>query len=516
MQHYTMNFQKAGFPKILIDYINRLPDLRVFYTTFPDLEPISSTLKERKFDADKRNTLCQIIAEQYQTANIIPPENLHILAQPGSCAVTTGHQLCIMTGPIYFVYKIITTLQLAKQLTKTNPAHPVVPIFWLASEDHDFTEVNHFHLFGKKYEWNEANFSGAVGRYNITNIKPWLDSIQELPQKWKEAYLTSNTWAEATRKLVHSLFGDKGLLILDADDARLKKYFVPYMLDDLLHHTAFHAVTQTTQALESKGYKSQIRPRAINLFYLKDNLRERIEKKDTQYEVLHTDLIFSTETIQKELTQHPERFSPNVVLRPLYQEVILPNIAYVGGPAEIAYWLQLGDLFKRYDIPFPALVLRNSALLITPSQSEKIKKLGLSTTDLFGDAIQLKKRYTMEHSQNPLTFPEQKKVISRAFEEITQFISQTDPSLVGMVKAEMHKTIKAIEHIEKKVEKAAEHQQATQIQQIIGLLNKLFPNQTLQERHDNILNFTLNHPNLLETLYETFNPFVFEFQIIEL
>ncbi|MCS7005310.1 MAG: bacillithiol biosynthesis cysteine-adding enzyme BshC [Cytophagales bacterium] len=510
-----ISWQDIGFSQLVIDYISK-DNLKNFYTFYPSISELEKAIGARQYNEELRHVLVEVLQEQYQESHLAPPDSLRLLARQNARTVTTGHQLCLMTGPLYTIYKILTTLNLAELLSQKNPSYCVVPIFWLASEDHDFAEVNHFHWFGKRYEFFSSEIKGAIGRCSTSSLANWLESISQLPEAWKSAYTSSRTWSEATRKLLHHLFGKYGLVILDADDRRLKRYFVSIAAHDLFDHIPYKEVQCATEELEKLGYKIQMHPRTINLFYIKEGLRERIEKVENQYHVLHTEIFFSNEQIRKELENYPERFSPNVVLRPLYQETILPNVAYVGGPSEIAYWLQLKKMFSYFNIPMPALVPRQSVTILTPNQTNKLRKLEVSIRDLFLEEISLKKKYTFQHSQIPLVFPAQKEKVTQLFAEIESVVRKIDASLVGLVQAEQHKALKSIEHIEKKLEKAAEQKQEVQLKQLLHLREKVLPNNIFQERYDNILSFYLNYPAILETLKEICQPFVWEMIVLHL
>ena len=195
----------------------------------------------------------------------------------------------------------------------------------------------------------------------------------ELAEIVETAYTKFDKLADATRYLVNALFGQYGLVIIDADDHRLKQQFAHIIEQDIIEQNSFKNISATNEQLEKLGVHIQVNPREINFFYLMDGLRERIVFEDELYKVLNTEISFSKEELQKEISNYPERFSPNVVMRPLYQEYILPNIAYVGGGAEVVYWLELKSNFEHYKVDFPILILRNSGLVIP-------KRIGLKNS----------------------------------------------------------------------------------------------------------------------------------------
>ena len=499
------------FSKLFLDFISKADSLKPFYGQYPDMAGFGEQLALKKFDSQKRAVLVDVLEKQY--ANLATKPDLSILRQENTFTVTTGHQLNIFTGPLYVVYKLITTINLAKKLKEAYPSYNFVPVYWMASEDHDFAEINHFSLFGKKYQW-ETSQTGAVGRMNPAELETIIAEMTDCPEVFKNAYLNSETLADAARCYVNELFGEQGLVCIDADDRALKTLFTPVIKDDLLNHTAFNLVTKTSEAIEDLGYKTQISPREINFFYLAEGVRERIVKEDGLYKVLNTDLQFSEEALLTLLENEPEHFSPNVVLRPLYEEVILPNLAYIGGPSEVPYWLQLKAIFDFHETAFPILMPRNFALYINKPSAKKMEKLGLSVEELFLDEITLKKEFVAKNSHNSLSLADEATQIQAIYDVILAKAVQIDKTLEGAVKGDQQKMLNTLEHLEKRLKKAEERNQETEVTQLLGVKHKLFPNGTPQERVENFLNFFVNNPAFLEQIGEAFDPLNFTFNVL--
>ena len=230
-------------------------------------------------------------------------------------------------------------------------------------------------------------------------------------------------------------------------------------------------------------------PREINLFYIQDNLRERIVLENGNYKINATSLSFSESEIVTELENNPQNFSPNVILRPLYQEVILPNLCYIGGGGELAYWLELKSNFEANNITFPILLLRNSVLVATKKQVEKLEKLGLNWSDIFQNQQTLVNEKTKEFSNFTIDFSKQKAFLKNQFEALYTIANKTDKSFIGAVKAQEVKQLKGLENLEKKLLKAEKRIHTEKLERIIQLQNELFPNQTLQERKSNFADF---------------------------
>ncbi|MDX5436693.1 MAG: bacillithiol biosynthesis cysteine-adding enzyme BshC, partial [Pontibacter sp.] len=339
----------GAFSKTITDYLCCSEQLQPFYNRFPTLEAFGAQLKEKSFSEAQRQTLHQALQEQYTSIAEVNPkvqQHIELLLQTNTYTVTTGHQLNIFTGPLYFVYKIVTAIKTCRQLKEQYPDYNCVPVYWMATEDHDFAEINHFSLFGKKYTW-ETDQTGAVGRFSTESMAQLLAELPEAYPVFEEAYRNSKNLADATRAITHALFGEYGLVSIDGDDKLLKRAMIPVVEQELTDQLSNRLVEETSAQLEELGYKPQVYSREINLFYLTDTLRERIVQEGGKYKVLNTDLSYTLEELQQEAQEHPERFSPNVILRPLYEELILPNLAYIGGGAEVAYWFQLKELFAK-------------------------------------------------------------------------------------------------------------------------------------------------------------------------
>ena len=336
-----------------------------------------------------------------------------------------------------------------------------------------------------------------------------------LTNLFQKSYTEQHTLADATRFLANELFGNEGLVILDADNHELKKLFIPYIKEELLHQTSYQKVTETNTLLSA--YDIQVNPRAINLFYIEDTVRERIVFEGGIYKINNTKLLFTEVEILELLKSNPEKFSPNVILRPLYQEVILPNLCYIGGGGEIAYWLELKSNFESNKITFPILLLRNSVLLTTEKQNAKAGKLQLSWSDLFSKQQELFTQKTKEFSKFTIDFSEPKELLKKQFENLYSITLQTDKSFLGAVKAQEIKQIKGLENLEKRLLKAEKRVHAYELERIILLQNELFPNQSLQERKTNFSEFYLEFGNsFIDKIIQELKPLENNFTIITL
>ena len=530
MQQNNIPFHKTGyFSSLICDYLDKKPDLKQFYNRFPDIENFKTQIEEKKtsFKAQSRITLVNSLKKQYQNIETSELTHQHInsLQTENTFTITTGHQLNLFTGPLYFLYKIISTINLSSQLKIKYPNYNFVPVYWMATEDHDFEEINYFNFKGKKIRWNR-NSSGAVGELSNDGLQDIFDVLSDefgqtknaevLKTLFKKAYLEHDNLAEATRFLANDLFKDYGLVIVDANDAALKAQFKPFVEQEFENKRSFNAVSKTNKAL-SKHYNIQVNPRDINLFYLDKNTRERIVFKDGMFSVLNTDLQWHLNDIKKILAEHPERFSPNVIMRPLYQEIILPNLCYIGGGGELAYWFQLKNYFDTVKVPFPILLLRNSVLIKTTNQSKKLNKLNISDEDLFLKRDSFINKKVREISNIDIDFSSQKELLKQQFEHLHNLAQQTDKSFIGTVKAQEAKQLKGLNTLEKRLLTAQKKKLSDHVMRITDIQNELFPNKSLQERNTNFSEFYLEYGNtLIPKLIENLEPLQNEFFVLTL
>jgi len=529
-----ISYQESGyFTNIMVDYLNQKPELSALYNRFPSIENFKLQIEEKgnSFNGNdngkfKREVLISVLEKQYHSIETSPAtfNNIQLLHQSNTFTITTGHQLNLFTGPLYFLYKIVSTINLCKQLKNTYTEHNFVPIYWMATEDHDFEEINYFSLHGKKISWNK-NSSGPVGRFSTEGLENVFDIFEleighgdnanYLKELFKKTYKEHATLADATRYLANELFKNEGLVIIDADDKDLKKQFIPFIKNEILEQTSFKQVSETIEKMQD--YTVQVNPREINLFYIEDNLRERIVFEKGMYSILNTKHTFTKDEIVKEIENHPEKFSPNVLLRPLYQEVILPNLCYIGGGGELAYWLELKSFFESQNVTFPILLLRNSVLLATEKQAKKADKLQLTWRDLFLNQQDLINQKIQMLSDFTIDFSAQKEELKKQFEALYKMAQATDKTFLGAVKAQEAKQTKGLENLEKRLLKAEKRVHQDQLNRILSLQNELFPNISLQERKLNFSEFYVEFgEELIEKLLNKLNPLEDEFKVLVL
>lgn len=496
-----IDYHETGyFPQIILDYIDRKESLMPLIASFPSLENIKIAIARRKQTATNRKALVSYLQDQYRNLSASEKVSIAIeqLAEENTFTITTAHQPNLLTGPLYFVYKIIHAIQLAAYCNQQIPDCQFVPVYYMGMEDADLIELNHFTVDGKKYEW-ETDQSGAFGKMKVDKAMiQLLDQLQAqmaplpyadtLMHQIRNCYKEGNTIAQATFEWVHALFSRFGLIVFIPDTKLIKSLFIPEMEDDLLNHSVF-SILKSVQSSYPYPSAWQANPREINLFYMKEDLRERIEQEGDLFKVVNTSYVFTKEELLNELHSHPQHFSPNVMLRPLLQEKILPNLATIGGAGELSYWFQLKKTFEHYNIPYPLLILRNSFVLLSEKLNRQFKKAGFDTRDIFKTADQLIAAYVLQHSGKDLSMADEISHIDIWFKEVEEKASSTDITLKAHVGVLKRALLKKINALEKKMLRAEKRRFQDVFRQIENIKSEVFPSNQLQERLESMLGF---------------------------
>ncbi|NQY28250.1 MAG: bacillithiol biosynthesis cysteine-adding enzyme BshC [Flavobacteriaceae bacterium] len=517
------------FSSLICDYLEEHTDLKPFYNRYPNLDDFAAQIEEKRHSElvseSHRTVLVEVLQKQYEdiSTSEVTTKNIELLQQQNTFTITTGHQLNLFTGPLYFLYKIISTINLCEELSIKYPAQNFIPIYWMATEDHDFEEINYFNFKEDKIQWNRG-FGGAVGELSTEGLEEVFALFSRklgpgknaayLRSLFEKAYVKHSNLADATRFLANELFGKYGLVVLDANDSDLKQLFAPYIKQELLQQTSFKAVSETIEKFPS-DYKVQVNPREINLFYITKGVRERIVYENGLYKVNNTDISWTKEGILDHLQEASGCFSPNVLLRPLYQEVVLPNLCYIGGGGELAYWFEMKAMFEAFDVVFPMLLLRNSALVITEAQQKKLSKLNFSISELFFKQTDLLAKKTKELSELHIDFSTQKEFLKEQFASLYDLAKQTDKSFIGAVAAQEKKQLKGLANLEKRLLKAEKRKLKEKLNSFSALQDELFPSQSLQERNTNFSELYLEYGDgLIPMLKKELKPLDGDFTIV--
>lgn len=501
-----------------ISYTNELPALRPFYQYEPSMEGFAAAIADRAKTKIDRATLVKVLQAQYENLSDAPLVDKHIQALGKSNAFTiiTAHQPSLFTGPLYYIYKIISVIHLCRKLKAAYPENEFIPTFVTGGEDHDFEEVNYVNLFGKKLYW-QNELQGSVGMMSTEGLAATLAELKgilgdspkavEIFSIIENAYTANKVYSKATVQLVHELFKEYGLVVANMNHPDLKRLFIPQIKEEIFNQPSQALVQATAEELAKINFKPQAFPRVINFFYLRENLRERIVFEDGLYKVLNTDYQFTKTEMEAEIDTHPEYFSPNVVMRPIYQEVVMPNLAYIGGGGELAYWLERKSQFAHFGVFYPMLIRRNSVMWLDKGTTKKLRKLDIGITDLFQDTDSVIRLFVESQSSEALEINQEKGQISKAFDAITEKGKKIDPTLAKAFAAEKAKLLKTLGQLEGRLIRAEKQKHEVGLNQIRSIKDKLYPNNGLQERYDNFLSlYTRYGRTFFDFLLEHLNP----------
>lgn len=527
--HSYIPYSDTGyFSRLVSDYLAADAKLDGFYQYFPDEAGVARAIADRSKFPVNRRMLVSVLRRQYGATPDADAAlaNIERLGEEQTFTVTTAHQPNLMTGYLYFVYKILHAIRLAEELNKQYPDKHFVPVYYMGSEDNDLDELGVFRFRGEKYRWDAAGQTGAVGRMDTASLKDIVNTLlrrfgppgtdcESLKEMIVSAYAKHKTIGAATHALVHSLFGKYGLVILDPDDRELKRAFVPVMEQELLEQSSLPVVNAQTEKME-RNYKSQLYARPINLFYLHDQQRERIEYDAGRWVVKNTDISFDKHELLAALHEYPERFSPNVALRGLFQETILPDVVFIGGGAEVAYWLQLMPLFQQRNVFYPVVMLRQSVMWIGEQAGKMVANAHLEVPQLFTPLQQQIRDYVTTHAEHEHVLAAEYEQMKQVMAQVEQAVAATDSSLALAAKAVLARMEKGFKSLEKKMYRAERRKHEVHIARIEKAYEAVFPGGGLQERVDNFMEYYLDEGSVfIDVIKNAIEPLRNQFLIVE-
>lgn len=511
-----ISFKDSGFySKLMLDYLGAAEQLKPFYQYSHDEAGIQQALANRTFDDEKRAVLKDTLLKQYELGGIkLDAKNLvrqHIdaLGNSNTYTITTGHQLCLLSGPLYVIIKIAHAIKLAQTLSTKQK--PVVPVFWMATEDHDVDEIKTVVVNGRSYTWNTDATGVAVGTIHNSGIRSFIEQIgNEMPElndalaSLIDVYVQSENLADATRLWAHQWFAQYGLVVIDAHQKELKQLFVPIIKQDVMNQLGQRVLEKANAQLKQLGYPIQVNGRAINHFYFDGNKRILIERKADLFELQDGSKHWTNAEMEQEIDLHPERFSPNVVFRPIYQECILPNIAYVGGPGELSYWLQLKALFQEVNISFPCLIARASFVLPDTASLRSIKKLQLSWSDIFNN--QLQPRNSLLNKWEPTSEKELYPQLLDAYQKLIDESMRIDNKISSSVIEHLQIEKQFFKKITQQLAKAKKQKFEQELKQFDEVIGSILPLGAPQERVQNIFTYTNSPISFIQLLMHHIQP----------
>ncbi len=502
-------------------YILETERLKDYYSVKPELANFKSLIELKSKQSINRNVLAEVLKEQYEsysnTSNQL--DLIDQLKSENTFTITTAHQPSLLTGPLYYIFKIASVINLSKQLKHNYPSYNFIPCFITGGEDHDFEEINHLSLFGKDIVWEDNDWDGgSVGQASTNGIDQVVSSISQILGqdsyigKWLESKIlpllkTAKNYSEFARALTHELFGQEGILILSMDDERLKHLFIQHIKEEIFNQPSEELILNTQKELAKLGWKPQAHARNINFFYRTQKSRSRIIFDGLNFTTNDNKNNWTKDELETEIENNPGSFSPNVVMRPIYQESILPNLAYIGGGGEIAYWLERKVQFEYFKIPFPMLIRRNSAMIVSHSLQKLLMKNDIEFKNYFQQTDDLIKYYMSSKNQDSYSLEAQEMELQKIMGAAIEKAKNVDPTLEKFAQAEVAKMKKGIEAIEKKIHKAIKKKEEIELNRIAKVQNKLFPSKGLQERKENIFQYINDYGfGLITKLVKELNP----------
>lgn len=483
------------YPSLINDYISgKLNKDGIINWKYSESQVLKNA-SNRNFSKFQREVLVAGLKKQYKNFQLTKSEekSLSLLSKDNSYTITTGHQLNLLGGAQFFYTKILDVIRLASKLS-ANSEYNFVPIFWMASEDHDYEEISNVSIFGKKISCPGLN-KGPVGRISNTHFLDFIAEVEIVlgdEERFKEikkiisiAFNDHKTLSEITRSFVRSLFSDKGLLIIDGDDEDFKKQFSKIAIQEVENQTSYKAVEK--QLLLMRNYKIQVNPRDINLFYIEDKVRERIVKTELGFSTVNRLKNWTSKSFKDLSINSASSISPNVLLRPLYQELILPNVAYIGGAGEISYWLELEPMFKDFGVQYPLPIVRTSYFVVPQKIMNWLENNKIDFIDLFGNKDKLLNDLIKLIGSKGVSLEKEKEELKQFHKKLIKKAKLISVDLEKVILGEEKRAINALINVEKRFVNAEKKNHEQTICKLNNIISKVFPRGVPMERDQSFI-----------------------------
>lgn len=515
---------KAALPKIVQDYIDQNEDLADCYSFEHSFSGLKAASEARKARAVSCDVLANELDKQARESKFVSQLVLDNIAslKRGAQTVTTGHQLCVYGGPLFFFHKILSAIALSNRLRESGI--DAIPVYWMASEDHDFEEINHVFIGSEKVVWNKEA-SGPVGKLDLTDLVDFKQKLSELFQsdplktdllkKLDIVFSSDKSLAEAMRDFVYWIFADQGVVVIDADSTELKRQFIPVLKQELESQFSFNELERINQRLSAKDYNVQVEGREINLFFMEKGYRERIVKSNDGFATADGENHWKADEMIGLVESNPEKFSPNVVLRPVYQEVILPNIAYIGGPGELSYWLQLKPVFKACNVFFPAILLRDMVLIVDQKIQKRKNQLKLEYADFRRSHDEVLTQIVRQEGSHEFIVDQKLEQVEALLNQLQTELGALNRNLETSAETERNRIVKRLKALQKKTLRFDKNKADIADRRITEAQNALFPFNAPQERIHNWLQFSNDPKTWVSDLSIFYNLFDLGTKVIE-
>lgn len=532
-----------GQQNLFLDYLYEFENVERFYKkNFRNQEQYEELFKTlEKYDRPHRAQLVNTIRAQYENIKISKQtqSNIEALYSNKTIAVVTGQQLGILGGPLYTLYKTITAIKLSNYLKERYDNYQFVPVFWLEGDDHDFDEVRKIslldtnnQLFTLKYNdgLEEEINRGSIGQLKLNqNIENFFNELSNnlretefknsLIDFLKSSYQPNTTFLEAFRSLMINIFDEYGLIIFNPLDPSVKKLLTPIFSKEIINYRDHTGYLVERSAELEEFYHAQVKVKPINLFYIENNERLLLEPADNDYRLKGRRKKFTQEDLLAQLNYAPERFSPNVLLRPICQDYLFPTAFYIGGPSEISYFAQLSPLYEIYNINQPIIYPRASATITEKGVKTILEKYNLKCINFFISKDELITNIVTQNSSMDinLLFNESLSNIEKVILLLGENLSLIDKSLYELTLKTKQRIEENLQYLKNKAVELEKSKHEVTIRQLSKIHNILYPNNNLQEREINFSYFANKYGlDILKWIFNELTINKFEHQILEL
>lgn len=501
--------------QLYVDYMTDFEKVQSFFPqNFRDQDSWASVLEAVASRQIDRSRLVRILSDQNRDfhCGVQTLANIDALHNDNTVAVVTGQQVGIFTGPLYALYKALTAIKLAQILRERHPDYHFVPVFWLAGEDHDFEEVRSITLIDKannlarvEYlppDYHSGKNLGPVGslqvddsfepfRQKLLEVLPDTDFKPKVMELLRVAYQKGMTLNRAFVHIMNDLLLDSGLIFLDPNQVEIKQILAPIFNSELTGASQTSQLVIDRSAELERFYHAQVKPQPINLFMFHKGGRYLIEPRPEGFALKGTRQHFTREEMLQRVQESPELFSPNVILRPICQDTLLPTAAYVGGPAEIAYFAQMGPVYDTFKVPQPIIYPRASATIIEEKVQKVFERFSLGVPDFFKDIEVLKQNLAERLSELSVDemFGGTSAALMETLQSLERGLEKLDPTLVSALKNVREKVGYQIDSLKQKALAAQTRRFDASMRQLEKASLHLFPSGNFQERELNIAHF---------------------------
>lgn len=533
----------AGFSKLFADYLSDFSKVQQFFEY--DFHHEHNVLRRSEAIVDTfrhRDELRDILLRQNLElgAGDATVSNINAFGEQHTLAIVTGQQVGILGGPMYTIYKTLTAIKLARQYSKSFPQFRYVPVFWIEGEDHDFEEVNHtgfitqdgqpvgveYQLDGKPLEKNpgpvgEIRLDGAFSAVleQIEKLLPATEFKSGVMESIRSAYAAGVPMGKAFAKFLQTLFPESGLVFLSPNDPQVKRILSPLFVREIEHFPSVSQLIIRRSAELEERYHAQIKPRALNLFCLFKGGRYLIEPREHDFSLKGTRQFYTKDELLTMARETPEMLSPNVALRPVCQDTILPTAVYVGGPSEIAYFAQLKPVYEFFGMGMPVVYPRASVTILEEKHDKVVGKFQIELEDLFDnpEKVAIRALESISDVKTEDLFTDATSRIHEILGEMRFGIQSIDPTLLTPLETTQEKIDALLQILRDRTSEAQKRKHETALRQVSKVAHFAFPDGMFQERMLNVTYFLNKYGfTFMEMLSSELQVGAFRHQVLKL